>query len=360
MAVVALDVLDQALGGALAQLGREQVHVQREEIGGLRVALDRGVVAHVRVVERRHDLRPQALVVLGTVGSAQRAPQLGHELGVVGPVGRREEVARRLLADREPVAVVVAAPRRPQHVRVVAQEIRHVALHRVPVALDEAEIAVAAPGDPRHDHAGVGPGRRAVALEHQPRRHVGVRAVGRLRVEDVVAPLGDEGADVHVQRRGGEEDLRIGEPAQALVALRAVGGNGDEVAALAPVDVAPELVDQLVRALEPSGARRVGVHDAARDRLRARLAGEAAHLDVAEAVEGEARLVDLGAAAAGARTCPPAARRAGSPHTASRRARSSRRSAAGPPCRARPPPRGGRGRPCSGRGRRRARPALAR
>ena len=226
----------------------------------------------VLAVERGGDPCPQPLVVLGAVAEAERPRHLGHELGVVGPVGRREEVARRLRADGEPVAVVVAAPRRPQQVRVVALEIGHVALHRVPVALDEAEIAVAAPGDPRHDHAGVGPRGRAVALEHQPRRDVGVRAVGRLGVEDVVTPLGDERADVHVERRGGKEDLRVGEPAEPLVALRAVGRHGDEVAALAPVDVVPELVDQLVRALEPAAARRVGVHDAPRDRLRVRLA----------------------------------------------------------------------------------------
>ena len=223
------------------------------------------VVADVRVVERGDDPRPQALVVLGPVGSPQRPRHLGHQLRVVGPVRGREHVARRLLADRQPVAVVVAAPRGPQEVGVVALQVGDVALHRVPVALDQPQVAVAAPRDPRHDDPGVRPRRRAVALEREPRRDVGVRALGRLRVEHVVAPLGQERGDVHVQRRGGHEHLRVGEPAEPLVALRAVGRHRDEVAALAPVDVPPELVDHVVGALEPAAAGRVRVHDAAGD-----------------------------------------------------------------------------------------------
>ena len=174
--VVARDVLDEPLRRPRAQLGGDQVHVQGEQVDGLGVALDVGVVADVLVVERGEDPRPQALVVVGAVGSPQRPRHLGHQLRVVGPVRRGEHVVRRLLADREPVAVVVAAPGGPQEVGVVALQVGQVALHRVPVALDQPQVAVAAPRDPRHDDPGVRPRRRAVALEREPRRHVGVRA----------------------------------------------------------------------------------------------------------------------------------------------------------------------------------------
>ena len=79
------------------------------------------------------------------------------------------------------------------------------------------------------------------------------------------------------------------------------------------------------RALEPAGARRVGVHDAADQR---RTLVDARDLDVAEAVEREARLEDLVARRRAGRRCRAGARRAGWRGAASRPARASRRSAA--------------------------------
>ncbi len=59
-----------------------------------------------------------------------------------------------------------------------------------------------------------------------------------LRVGHVIEPLGEERGDVPVVAGGAGEDLGVAQPAEPLVALRAVGGHADEVAALAPVDVA--------------------------------------------------------------------------------------------------------------------------
>ena len=245
----------------------DQVHVQRQQVDRLGVALDEAVLADVGPVERRDDVPVQLLVVRLAIGSPQHAGDARHELRVVGQVRGREHLARRVRADGQPVAVVVVAPRAPQQVRVVADEVREVALHRVPVALEDPHVAVALVDRPRHDDPGVGPRGRAVTLRAEPGSHVRVCTFRRLRIEDVVAPLGDEGGDVHVQRRAGQEDLRVGEPAEPLVALRAVGGDRQEVAALRPRSTLRQSwLTSVARALEPPGPGRVGVDDAAGDR----------------------------------------------------------------------------------------------
>ena len=68
--------------------------------------------------------------------------------------------------------------------------------------------------------------------------------------------------EVHVVGGGAPEDLRVRSPAEALVALRAVGGHADKVGALAPEDVAPELVDHGAAGVQVDGERRVGVKTA--------------------------------------------------------------------------------------------------
>ena len=81
-------------------------------------------------------------------------------------------------------------------------------------------------------------------------------------------------------------------------------------------------------ALERARLRRVGVHDAAGDRVSVEARRAAGDLDVAEAVEGEARLEDLARRRPRACRCRAGARCAGWRGRACRRARASRRSAA--------------------------------
>ncbi len=107
---------------------------------------------------------------------------------------------------------------------------------------------------------------------------------------EVVEPVAQEALRVvEVGGRRGEHGEVAG-PAQPLVALRAVGGHVDEVAAHPPDDVAVQLVHQRVRAGERAGAAQVGPDDDGRDRVGVELARPAADLGVAEAVEGEGRL----------------------------------------------------------------------
>ena len=76
---------------------------------------------------------------------------------------------------------------------------------------------------------------------------------GRLGIVHVIHPVFIEGGDIAVVGRGAREDLGVAHPAQALIALRAVGRDAHEVAALAPDDVALKLVDHRVGAGERPG-----------------------------------------------------------------------------------------------------------
>lgn len=129
------------------------------------------------------------------------------------------------------------------------------------------------------------------------RRDVRERAVGGLVVLEVAQPFGEEAGGLHRVRGGGREDVDVAGPAQAFVAGGGVGGDGEEIAAQAPGDVAVELVEQRDVGLELHGEGRVGVDHLPDDGVERRPAGVAGHFDVAEAVEGEAGLVGLPAAA---------------------------------------------------------------
>ena len=87
--------------------------------------------------------------------------------------------------------------------------------------------------------------------------------------------------------RGGGEDLEVAGPAEALVALRAVGGDVEEVALHPPHHVVVQLGHQRVGDLEAADALHVGVQDLRDDVGRVELAGPAGDLGVAEAVERE-------------------------------------------------------------------------
>ena len=61
--------------------------------------------------------------------------------------------------------------------------------------------------------------------------------------------------------RGGGEDHQVAGPAQPLVALRAIGGHVDEVAAHAPDDVLVQPGHVRIRAREGTGGTQIGMHD---------------------------------------------------------------------------------------------------
>ena len=106
----------------------------------------------------------------------------------------------------------------------------------------------------------------------------------------------EEVGDVELVGGGGGVGGDVAGPAEPLVALRAVGGDVEEVALLAPDGVGDELVDARVGAFEPAGPGHGGVHDDRFEVVCGELAGEAGDLGVPEAVEGEGGLEDVVAA----------------------------------------------------------------
>jgi hypothetical protein len=80
-----------------------------------------------------------------------------------------------------------------------------------------------------------------------------------LRIIKVAQPLGEEAAHLPIKRSRSNEYLRIACPSLALVTLRAVGGNVDKVALLAPLYIALKLVDERIGALEISRRRHFGM-----------------------------------------------------------------------------------------------------
>jgi hypothetical protein len=122
---------------------------------------------------------------------------------------------------------------------------------------------------------------------------VGDRAVLVLRVPQVEQPFPQEAADVVVERRGGREDLRVAGPAEAFVALRAVGRHREEVAALAPDDVLLQLGEALVGVAVLADLLHRRVRDAGGDVLQAQLSRVIDDLAEPEAVHGEPRLERL-------------------------------------------------------------------
>ena len=126
----------------------------------------------------------------------------------------------------------------------------------------------------------------------------GHRAELLLLVGEVLQPGREEAAAVVQERRGRCEHLDVAGPAEALVALRAIGRQVDEVPAHAPAHVLVEPVEPVVRRVERAGRLHVGVAHDGLDRVGRQLARPAVDLHVAEAVDRERRLVGLDAATA--------------------------------------------------------------
>ena len=82
-------------------------------------------------------------------------------------------------------------------------------------------------------------------------------------------------------------NLRVAHPAKALVALRTIGGQIQEVRALGPDDVFEQAVGHRIAAFKAAGQRRVAVQHNAGDGVLARLAGIAGDFDILKTVKGE-------------------------------------------------------------------------
>ncbi len=300
-ALVAVEGGDEAFGCWGAEGVREEVEVEGEGISGLGVALDEAVGADEGAVKGGPDLGGEVGVFLGVVGVAEDGGHSGDEGGglgeesggedgwgdgasVLGPAFEFEGIAV------EPVVVVIAALVAPDEVWVGAADEVDPVFGGGVVVVEEAAVAVIDVGAPGDEDAGVAPGGgagEAVVGSEGVGGEVGEAAVVGLGVADIDEPFAEEGFEVAAEGGGLGEDLGVAHPAEAFVALGAVGGDAMEVAAEGPLDGLPEAVEAGVGAGEIADVRGIGMDDAAGEEAAGRRVAEAAHFDVAEAMVGE-------------------------------------------------------------------------
>ena len=281
--------------------------------------------AIARVLARPRRRRPSSAAARATcVGGAEEV-RAGHDVGVglgASPAGPAAHPGR---ASRRTGTCPPTGAASPGDVE------DHVGprLHARVLPLERRGVGVPLVQHPRHDGRGVAPrGGGARGAEHVRHDERDDAAFALLLEREVAQPRVEESAHVVEEARRRREDLDVARPAEALVALRAVGRHVEEVAAQPPHDVLVQLVRPARSDVSNQPVRSMSLWiTTAVDRGRVELARPARHLGVAEAVESELGLPLLEPAAR--RACsgrsPPPGAAAG---CRARRARAPRRDGA--------------------------------
>ena len=260
----------QPAAGPLALLGAgQQRPLQRERVDGLRVAEHPAAGGHVLAGERLAGPRRPGR---RSAGRCRRSPStaaaVGDDLGRARQVGGRDDVRVGLGGERrvrrrgrvEPVAELEAAGPRARPCRRGRRSGRP---RRACSAAAGASTLGVAGALVDHPRARPPPRRpRPPPRGRACRRTSGTTngtepssccSAARSASQEVRKPA------LSYRNAGGRrEHLDVTGPAEPLVALRAVGGYVDEVAAHAPDHVVVEAVEQRVRRVEPAGAGQVG------------------------------------------------------------------------------------------------------
>ena len=118
-----------------------------------------------------------------------------------------------------------------------------------------------------------------------------IRSCRGLGVENVHAPLVEEGVDIHIKRRSWDKYLGVSEPPQAFIALRAIRRSGEKVAFLPPYYAILKLVYEGGRADKGAGWLHIIMHYPAYDPIDRRLCAfrESTQLHISESMIGEQR-----------------------------------------------------------------------
>ena len=260
----------------MADVFRQQVESEREQIRRLGFIVDRAVLVDEFFDERFFHLVREPRVLFGVIVFAERFGDFGEQLSAARKIGGRDEILSCVPAERMfrfalggfsgrpedfgglrvgrlfyfarlPVGIelvlrqpVPESPRPANAVFRAVFEIFHELLHRRIIFFENVFVAVLQVDFPRADDCRRPPrGAAGSVFAENVRRHVRNGALfgacRDLRVAQVARPLREEGTHAHVERRGRDEYLRVARPTEALVALRAVGGRGKEVAALPPL-----------------------------------------------------------------------------------------------------------------------------
>ena len=193
----------------------------------------------------------------GVVGAPDRFRHDGGDLHHVDVDRVVEQVRRRAVVQRQVVGQAAGLGRqvRVHVVQFVEGHAVEPVHHRLEVLLDDLrvpELVVELPGhlaDGRAPGGAVGEGGVVGAVVGGHGRADAARDVAV--VADALVgpqghhPLAEEVAGVRLVEAGAHVGLGVARPAHALVALRAVGRQGQEVAQLAALDVAEQLVHAL-------------------------------------------------------------------------------------------------------------------
>ena len=315
LVITLFNQLDKVLGGLGLDVLREHIQVEGQHVGSLEFVLR--LAAAIRqdaAIGVRH-LGAQRLILGGILILTEQTCNFGKAAAGIAQAGRGGVLAAALpLAHLghircDPVTEVEHGRRVPD-VAVLADAEPcpeaaglDVFLHRGVHGPQDVHIAGGLIQGPRHVHAGVAPPvhghlrhrcGETVALH---RHGVGQAAGGQLLGLDVAQPLLQKAAQLKVVQSRGGKDVDITGPAHALVALGAVGGNVHKVGLGAPGDVGLQLVEHLIRAVEPTVLCHIGVEGHSLDFQLLRV--NALDPGITEAHVAEARAVFLLAIAAG-------------------------------------------------------------
>ena len=166
----------------------------------------------------------------------------------IGEIGGADEVFGRVGVGGQPIAIVAAAVPFADQIRAMVAAPLDPRVIAGRCCSRMRRVAIGLVDGPGADDARIAPGGRASRAVFG--RDIGEGAVARLGVVDINQPFGEERGHVGVRRGGADKDLGVAHPAQPFVALRAIGGHAEVVAALAPLDVGLKLIDPRVGAGE--------------------------------------------------------------------------------------------------------------
>src|SRR5271166_4372537 len=114
----------------------------------------------------------------------------------------------------------------------------HPPLHRIPAVPNDGLVAKLLPRGPGNNHARISPAWRAQCKSSTQRSHAGRRIAKStfrsLIVDHVAHPFVAERRNIGVVGACTPENLRVAHPTQTFIALRAIGGDAQEIAPLAP------------------------------------------------------------------------------------------------------------------------------
>ena len=236
--------------------------------------------------------------MIGILASPEDLRRLGGELcrliivhrAEIAVIGAALEAGLTDAVEAQPVAELEPGLKAVPASGVQAVHVIDPALHHRVGKGELLPVAVILPQRHGQEGADVAPGAGGIRLVADVRYIVGHGpAQCLLFVHQVLLELVEEGPGIHVIAGCRRKDLRIARPAQALIALGAVGGHVQEIGLESPDRIFVQPVDLRVAGTDAAGPVHVGIQHAAAEHLFPELSGPARHAHIAETEKGKMR-----------------------------------------------------------------------